>query len=404
MTLGGSAPLSTARRLHILAVTNLFPSSIDPGRAPFNRRQFASLARLADVEVVGVVPWRLGLGSERGLIREERIDSLRVVHRRYPSIPGLPSLNAMSMLVALLPGLRTQIRERPCDVLLASYAYPDGCAAVLLGRMIGVPVVVKCHGSDLNRVTDHPLVRVQLKRLLPRARAVVVVSRHLGDRALQLGVSAGRIHVVYNGIDHTRFRPVDKLDARRRLSLPLDREVVLYVGHLDVHKGVRDLLQALPLLWRARPRVLGVFLGRGPLSRELRAAATSQVSSPGSIIVSDAVPHDEIPWWMAAADVLCLPSWNEGMPNVIREAHACGRPVVATGVGGIPEAVCSTELGILVPPRQPAALADGLARQLGQPPVAPETIARLAMIPTWEDSARALYDVLDRAAPGADRT
>jgi glycosyltransferase involved in cell wall biosynthesis len=100
---------------------------------------------------------------------------------------------------------------------------------------------------------------------------------------------------------------------------------------------------------------------------------------------------------MAAADVVCLPSWNEGMPNVIREAHACGRPVVATRVGGIPEAVHSAALGILVPPRQPEALAEALAQQLERPPVDPEALARLGSIPTWEQSAKNVYDVLDRA-------
>ena len=392
--------MSSRRKLRVLAVTNLFPSNIDPGHAPFNRRQFAALAQFADLEVVGVVPWRFGPASGRGLLREERIDSLRVVHRRYPSILGLPSLNATLMLLALLPGLRKQLREHRYDVLLASYAYPDGCAAVLLGRILGVPVVVKCHGSDLNRVTDHRLVKLQLKHVLPRARAVVVVSRHLGDRALHLGVPADRLHVVYNGIDHERFRPADKLDARQRLSLPLDREIVLYVGHLEQHKGVRDLLQALPLIRKARPRVLAVFLGRGPLAREVREMAASPLSGARDILASDAVPHNEVPLWMAAADVVCLPSWTEGMPNVIREAHACGRPVVATTVGGIPEAVASTELGILVPPRQPAALAAGLAEQLSRPPIAAETIARLAMVPSWEESARTLHAVLERAARG----
>ncbi len=99
---------------------------------------------------------------------------------------------------------------------------------------------------------------------------------------------------------------------------------------------------------------------------------------------------------MAAADVVCLPSWNEGLPNVIREAHTCGRPVVATRVGGIPEAVHSPELGILVPPRQPEALAEAVARQLERPPVDPDALARLASVPTWEESAKALLDVMDR--------
>ena len=368
---------------------------MDPGYAPFNRRQFSALSRLADVDVIGVVPRRIGGPMVRGLPVEERIESLRVVHARYVSVPGMPSLNALSMAAGVLPRLVRQARDRRYDVLLASYGYPDGCAGVLLGRLLGLPVVVKCHGSDLNRVTRHRLVRFQIQRLLPRAGAVVVVSHDLARRARHLGVPEGRLHVVYNGIDHVRFRPIDKTEARRRLSLPPDRDLVLYVGHLEDYKGARDLLRAVPSLRRARPTVAIAFVGDGPLRDEVRAAA-AEAGSAGVIRAIDSVPHDEVPWWMAAADVVCLPSWHEGMPNVLREAHACGRPVVATTVGGIPEAMGASDLGILVAPKDPEALAAALARQLDRPAVAPETIRRLAVIPTWEESAKGLYDVLAR--------
>jgi glycosyltransferase involved in cell wall biosynthesis len=379
---------STPRPTRVLIVTTLFPSNVDPGHAPFNRLQFAALARFADVKVIGVVPWR---GGSVALVGEETIDSLSVRHYRYLSIRGLPALNASLMTAALLPRLARSLRTEPRDVLLASYGYPDGCAGVMLGRLLGLPVVVKCHGSDLNRVADSAIPRWQLRRLLPRAQAVVVVSRHLGTRARELGVSPERLHVVYNGIDRQRFRPMDRLAARRELSLPPDQEMILYVGHLVEHKGIRDLLRAMADVRAARATASVVFLGRGPLARELRrSAAESEVR------VVEAVPHEQVPRWMAAADVVCLPSWNEGMPNVVREAHACGRPVVATRVGGIPEAVHRAELGLLVPPRDPSALAAALLRQLADRRFTAEARVAVAVAPTWEQSAKSLCAVLDR--------
>jgi len=385
------------RRRRVLIVTSLFPSNLSPGHAPFNRRQFVALAKMADVEVVSVVPRRLGDSMVRGLLKTETIESLPVVHKRYLSVRGLPSLNAVLMVAGLLPGLARQVRERRYEVLLGSYAYPEGCAVVLLGRILKLPVVVKCHGSDLDRVTQHHLVRRQLQWLLPQARAVVTVSEHLAARARELGVRGDRVHVVYNGIDRQRFRPMSQSEARRRLSLPLDRDVVLFMGHLEEHKGVYDLIRAAAILQHQRPRATVVFVGAGPLRQAVQGAAADDARGRTAIRLSDPVPHDEVPFWMAAADVVCLPSWNEGMPNVIREAHACGRPVVATRVGGIPEAVHSAALGILVPPRQPEALAEALAQQLERPPVDPEALARLGSIPTWEQSAKNVYDVLDRA-------
>lgn len=396
---GIQGPVIGPARLEVLAVTSLFPTNVDPTYAPFNRLQFGALAKLARVSVLGVVPWRFGRwyarGSSRGVVRQEVVDGLRVLHPRYPSIPGVPSLNAGLMALALLPHVVREVRRARPDVLFASYGYPDGCTVVALGAILGIPVVVKCHGSDLNRVPDDPPARFQIKRLLKRARAVVVVSRNLLERAQALGVPPARLRVVYNGIDRDRFRPADKSEARRRLSLPEDREVVLYLGHLAEHKGVLDLIEAARCLRAQRSRAAIVFVGDGPLSGRIRdLAAAGELA--GMVLTYPTVPHAEVPSWMAAADVVCLPSRSEGMPNVVREAHACGRPVVATAVGGIPEAVHSPALGGLVPPRDPSRLAQLLVERLAAP-VAPETIVALARIPSWEDSARALHAVLEEA-------
>lgn len=389
----------------MLVVTGLFPSNVDPGYAPFNRLQFAALNRLADVSVVAVVPWRYGRwyarGSTAGVVHEETIDSLPVVHPRYPSIPGLPSLNAGLMTLAVLPEVLRQARRARPDVLLASYGYPDGCAGVLLGGLLRVPVVVKCHGSDLNRVPLDPPAGFQIRRLLKRARRVVVVSRSLEEPARRVGIPDDRLRVVYNGIDHERFQPRDRDEARRRLSLPGDRELILYLGHLAEHKGVLDLIEAIRLLRAKRPRAETLFVGDGPLAGRLRELTGPGGELAGVAMVSAPVPHAEVPWWMAAADLLCLPSWAEGMPNVVREAHAAGRPVVATDVGGIPEAVSQPALGRLVPPKSPARLAEALGTQLAAPRLEAQAIARLAAVPSWPESAAALHAVLAEAGRDA---
>lgn len=386
-----------ADRLRVLIVTNLFPSNVDPGYAPFNRQQFGPLGKLAEVEVLGVVPWRFGRyhgsGSSKNVVSEEQIDGLRVLHPRYPSIRGVPSLNAGLLAASLLP--RIAPKKKKIDVLLASYAYPDGVAGVILGKLLDLPVVVKCHGSDLNRVPDDPPARLQLQRFLPRVDRLVAVSKKLAGAAQSLGVPEEKIRVVYNGVDRQRFRPQDKLEVRRQLKLPLDGEVVVYVGNLADYKGTRDLLQALPKLAAIRPGVLTCFVGDGPLHSEVTAHVEHSNPSAGLAMAVGRVRHDEVPLWMAACDVLCLPSWDEGMPNVVREAHAMGRPVVATRVGGIPEAVFRDELGRLVPARDPQALAEALAAQLAdRTKTSPERITELATVPTWQESAQALLDVL----------
>lgn len=387
-------------RLRGLVITNLFPSNVDPGFAPFNRQQFSALGRLADVEVLGVVPWRYGRfygkGKTKDVVDEEIIEGLRVRHPRYTPIPGLSGLNAGLLFAALLPDLAR--RRKSFDVILGSYAYPDGCAAVLLGEALRCPVVVKCHGSDLNRVTGDHAARLQMRKLLPRASRVIVVSRRLGAAAEELGVDRDRVRLIYNGVDRERFWPMPREEARKKLVLPPDVEVVVYVGLLAEHKGARDLLAAIPRLHERRKNVLTVFVGDGPLLPEVADYVEHRAAASGAAMAVGRVRHDEVPVWMAAANVLCLPSWDEGMPNVVREAHAIGRPVVATRVGGLPEAVFSHVLGRLVEPRDPGALAEGLALELeASAKKTPEDIRRVAVVPSWDESAREVLAVLQEA-------
>lgn len=378
-------------------VTNLFPSNADPGYAPFNRQQFAALGRLAEVEVYGVVPWRLaryyGVGRIQDAVREERIDGLRVVHPRYPAVRGLPALNAGLMCAALLPRLRRE--RRRFDVILGSYVYPDGCAAILLGQALGLPVVVKAHGSDLNRVPQDLPARAQIQKLLPKARRVVVVSQKLGEVAEGFGVPKERLRVVYNGVNRERFHPMDRTEARRKLQLPLEGELVVYVGTLVEHKGVLDLLEAASVLREKRPGARVAFVGEGELAGELRQAA--ERTPGGQLLVVGRVSHDEVATWIAASDLLTLPSWNEGLPNVVREAHAVGRPVVATRVGGIPETVADPVLGRLVPAKSPLVLAQALIDELAAGPKDPEAIVAAGLVSSWSESAEALLSVLEEA-------
>lgn len=388
-----------SRRLRVLIVTNLFPSNVNPDYAPFNRQQFCSLGKLADVEIFGIVPWRFGRyfagGSSKDVLASEWIDDVLVHHPRFATVPGVSSMNAGLIASALAPRLRR--RRRDFDVILGSYAYPDGCAAVLLGRVVSLPVVVKCHGSDLNRVPDDRAARAQLQRLLPKAESVVVVSEKLGEAARDLGVPADKIRVVYNGVDRERFAPKDRAAARRHVGLPEHGDVVVVVSHLDEHKGTVDLLDAVPSLATRRPNVIVAFVGDGPLATRVAHVAEHGGINHGRVIPVGKVNHDEVPYWMAAADVVCLPSWDEGMPNVVREAHAMGRPVVATNVGGIPEAVHSPVLGRLVPPKNPEALAQALADQLDSGGVDASAIVEAAVVPTWPQSAGALLEILQSA-------
>jgi glycosyltransferase involved in cell wall biosynthesis len=278
-------------------------------------------------------------------------------------------------------------------VLLGSWIYPDGAATVLLGRALGIPSVVKVHGSDVNLVAKLPAVRRQLQLLLPRATRTVAVSRPLAAELARLGVAPERIAVVPNGVDASLFHPRDRAEARRQLGLPCAGPVIVYVGRLVRDKGVLDLLAAFAPLAARHPTVTLVLVGDGAVRDECAAAAERigpAVRLPG------ARPLDEVPRWLAAADLFVLPSWNEGTPNVLLEALACGRRAVATRVGGIPDVMTSPLLGEMVEPKDVLGLTAALERQLFAD-YAPAEVAAVGASGGWADSAARLHAVLEEA-------
>ncbi len=151
---------------------------------------------------------------------------------------------------------------------------------------------------------------------------------------------------------------------RRGRSLRIDpaAEAVVYIGRMDVKKGLRELVEAAASLHSERPNLQVYMVGEGP-DRPMIQNAIHANKAAGYIHALPGCAFDDVAVWMAAADLVTLPSYMEGCPNVVLEALACGRPVVATNVGGIPE-IMSDACGRLVPPRDPAALAQALASVL----------------------------------------
>jgi glycosyltransferase involved in cell wall biosynthesis len=381
--------------MRVLILTKIFPNRVEPHSSPFNRQQFAQLARLCDVRILATIPWFPGAKafsrwSRAGRLltvpKEERIDGIRVRHPRFVFLPRLaPGLSGPLYAASIAP---TVLRYRgKVDVVLGSWAYPDGFAAVVLAEMLGTPAAIKLHGSDMNVVAQLPGPRRALEWAFSRAKRVVAVSQQLRDAAIELGAPSNRVDIVPNGIDRARFRPQDKGVARRGLGLSLDSAVVLYIGHIERQKGALDLIRAFAALttWRKNVSLIMVGDGAGLADcQELVAKLRVDVSFVG------ARPHDEVPRWIAACDVFALPSWNEGTPNVVLEALACGRRVVATRVGGTPNVITSDTLGVLVPPADPHALAVAIEAALSHTYEAAVVSAALDA-PDWGESAQYLH-------------
>lgn len=386
--------------MRVLAITKIFPNQAEPLSAPFNRQQFAALARRCDLEVAATIPWFPGAGliarwSSAGKLasvpRREQIEGISVCHPRTLFVPRLAHATWGPLYAASIAPALPRYRGK-VDVVLGSWAYPDGFAAVVAARLLGVPCVVKLHGSDINVMAKLPGPRRQIAWALSRAARVVAVSRALADEVAALGVPREQIAVVMNGVDSELFHVRDRAAARSALGLP-PGPLALYVGNLKPEKGVLDLAKAWPQVASALPEARLAIVGGGPLRGELEAQLPPRAQLFG------AQPLTQVPIWMAACDVLVLPSHVEGTPNVVLEAFASGRRVVASAVGGVPDLVTSDALGAMVPPHSPDALAAALTQAL-QTRYAPEAVAAQGARGGWEASAAALHSVLV-AAVGA---
>jgi len=383
--------------MKVLALTNLFPTAWDPLRASFNRQQFDRLAEHHDLEVLVAVDFRERRRGPRG-------EPPALAHARasdftfwYP--PGVGrSLHGLAWYASLLARHGARLARERYDVLLASWGYPDAVGTALLARRLGLPYVVKVHGSDLNVQANYRLRRPQIASALRGAQAVVAVSAALAEKARGLGVDDDRVHLLYNGVDGDRFFPGDRAAARRELDLPAEAPVVLYVGNLKPSKGCVDLLEAFPAVLERHPGARLVFVGGGAAtSLEQRAR---ELGIAGSVLLAGPRPHHELATWMHAASLLCLPSHNEGVPNVVLEAMACGLPVVATAVGGIPE-VLPGHAGRLVPPHDRAALARALDEALRADWSTTAITAHAARF-DWQDNIARFDRILRDAARPAE--
>lgn len=387
--------------LRVLAITKIFPNAAEPLAAPFNRQQFAALSKLCKLDVMATVPWYPGAGlmakwSSAGKLAavpsRDRIAGIDVTHPRTLFVPRIALGTWGPLYAASIAPLLIRYRGN-VDVVLGSWAYPDGFASVIAAKLLGVPCVIKLHGSDVNVIAKQPGPRRLTTWAFGRASHVVAVSRALAEEAVTLGAPRDRVRVVMNGVDEALFFPRDSARARAELGLP-GGPIALYVGNLKEVKGVLDLAASWEHVLKEVPDATLVVVGDGPLQAQV-AAGLAPYGERARMIAAQ--PLARVPLFMAACDVLALASHNEGTPNVVLEALACGRRVVGTAVGGVPDVLSRPELGILAAAHDPGALGAAIAAAL-RTPYDPAVVAALGARGGWDASAAALHDVLRSAS------
>lgn len=358
--------------MRVLAMTSLFPNPYQPNKWSPNQQQLRWLAERVPVDVIAPLPWTSELkGKQRdgNLMlegRQRRLGNLNIEHPRFWFLPGmLRGSSGRFYHWSVRKTFEKHVSEFKPDIVFTQWAYPDGWAAVKLGHAAGLPVVLQVLGSDVLLLHEHPGRKAGTLEALKEADGIWAVSQDLARKIEQLGVSAERIRVIYDGVDPKVFYPGDQHDARRRLGLDSVKKIILFVGNLASVKALDKLLHACEQLKNEGIEFHAAIIGQGELLQSLEQLRHG-LSCREQIKLYGSMTQETLPNWYRAADVFVLPSYSEGVPNVLLEASACGLPYVASNVGGIPE-IAERGNGILVPSGDVLALAAAIRQTLLQP-------------------------------------
>jgi len=358
--------------MRLLTFTTLYPNTQQGSHGIFveNRLMQLVASGQATAEVVApvaLVPDIVGIPQRfrrlSAVPASEERGGIKVYHPRYLLLPKVSMVAApMSLYLAAKRCLSTVLAQGgDFDLIDAHYFYPDGVAAVMLGRCFGKPVTITARGSDIHVLAQHRWPRKMIQWAAREAAGIVTVCEALKGSLVALGVSPDKIRVLRNGVDLEKFRPGDRAAARDKHGI--DGVTLLSVGNLVPLKGHDLAIKALASLPQARL----VIVGEGPEETSLRGLA-AELKVADRVRFLGRLPQDALPSLYLAADVLLLLSTHEGWANVLLEAMACGTPVVASNVGGTPEVVGASDVGELVHERSPSHVAEAIQRLLRRKP------------------------------------
>ena len=381
---------------HVLSLTTLYPNAVNPRFGTFVARSMEALAKRGDwrvtlVNPIGLPPLALGRYRPLADLPATSTEGGITIHRpHFTLIPRIGARrNAAAIARAALPLMQVIHAETPIDLIDAQFFFPDGPAAAIIAKAMGLPLSIKARGSDISFWGEQGFARQQMVDAAKAATGLLAVSHDLAGQMAVMGMDAGKITVHYTGLDRDRFRPLEHTQLRSQLSrelgfaLPDNAPLIACIGALIERKGQGIAITALNDIPGARL----VLVGKGADEARLRALAVSE-GVETRVFFAGSVDHDLMPLILSAADVMVLPTVAEGLANAWVEALACGTPVVTSDVGGAREIITCDTAGRLVD-RNPQAVAAGINAVLNAPP-SRDAVAALTEHFSWEANAAAL--------------
>jgi len=351
--------------MKLVTLSTLYPNVVQQHHGIFVEQRLRHLVEAGDIEskVVAPVPWFpfkseiFGTYAKYARVpKEDNRFDIPIIYPCYIVIPKVGmSLTPFLMAMSVRLTLKRMIKNGyDFDLIDAHYFYPDGVAAMILGKIFNKPVVITARGTDLNLIPRYRIPKRLIKWAAANATALITVCTALKDVLVELGIPTEKVSVLRNGVDLDMFRPPEDRNTLRK-KLGIHRRTILSVGHLIPRKG-HDLV--IEILERIADLDL-IIIGEGSEDRILHDLVV-QKKLQRRVRFVKTLPQEILRDYYGAVDVLVLASSREGWANVLLESMACGTPVVATKVWGTPEVVTNPVAGILANARD----ADSLSKSV----------------------------------------
>ncbi|RAL24579.1 glycosyltransferase [Thermoflavimicrobium daqui] len=389
----------------VLVISHMYPNPVNPMSGIFVHNELKALKEQGiEVEVLSPIPkfpfypkWK----EYRQVQGKTKIDDISVTYVPTRMFPGglFFSTYGDRYERALISHVEAIYNEFSFDLIHCHTIYPDGFAGGKMKGRFQVPVVCTIHGSDIMLYPKRSQgVYRKTMEALQMADYIVTVSERLLHEAKKMVPS---IHgeTIYNGFDPCLFTVQDKIEARRKLELPEQGKILLFVGNLYPVKGIEFLLQAFARICSHDSSLHLCLVGDGPLRSTLEQQV-KELNISHSVSFKGRRAYDEIPTWISSSDVVVLSSLSEGLPSILLESMGSARPMIATAVGGIPEILQNGKTGILVEPKDVDGLASAmhklliedshLANQMGQ------QAYQSSQSLTWQAHASKMEDLYQR--------
>jgi len=378
----------------ILVLTDLFPTLSNPNHGIFIYQWAFHLAKMCDMTVYQVIFQEI----------DKPADSNETAHFReiYPQnqpFVWIQRTQTISRFDRIWRRSRQFYRQAEMDlaqsvgefdVIIGQMGCPGGYAAVKLARKYGKPSIVGLRGSDVTSYLKIPILKRQAKWTYLHCDRIVTVSEDLKKQLSYLKINSEKVSVIRNGINPI-FQITDKALSRKKLNLP-DKPIILFVGYLIPRKGVKYLINAIFKMKR-HPDCQLYLIGEGDEEANLKKLTVERDMSDRVHFIGEVNQSDMVTWYNAA-DLFCLPSLREGIPNVMLEALACGIPVVTTDIGDNSK-IINENNGVLVLPEDANLLVKAIEKTLSQKwnrEVIHQSVAGF----NWEKNSNTYFETISR--------